>query len=41
MAFRKFSSLVHFNGLELLARGFEPLAVMAEVDRITTALALT
>jgi hypothetical protein len=26
---KKFSPLVHFNGLELLDRGFQPLAEMA------------
>jgi hypothetical protein len=36
----KFSSLVHLNGLELLARGFEPLAVMPEVHAAAKVLAL-
>jgi hypothetical protein len=33
-------SLVHFNGLELLVRGFQPLAGMAKIQDLVKALAL-
>jgi hypothetical protein len=41
MTCRKFNSSVHFNGLELLARSFELLAVGAEIDRLAIAIALS
>jgi hypothetical protein len=37
----KSNSLVHFNGLELLAGGFEPLAGMAEIQDAATVVALS
>jgi hypothetical protein len=40
MTLGKFSSLVHFSGLVLLARGFEPLAEMAEIQYAATVLVL-
>jgi hypothetical protein len=36
-----FSSLVHFNGLELKLWGFEPLAVVAAISCVTRILALS